>query len=54
MLMMEITFYYFFFREKIVNLIEENKVVVLSGETGCGKTTQVKPTENVSSFCPDI
>lgn len=28
-------------REKIVNLIEENKVVVLSGETGCGKTTQI-------------
>ena len=28
-------------REKIVDLIGANKVVVLSGETGCGKTTQV-------------
>ncbi|XP_052212267.1 ATP-dependent DNA/RNA helicase DHX36-like [Dreissena polymorpha] len=28
-------------REAIVDLISSNKVVVLSGETGCGKTTQV-------------
>ena len=34
----------FSLREKITALIEANKVVVLSGETGCGKTTQVKET----------
>ncbi|RXG73116.1 ATP-dependent RNA helicase DHX36, partial [Armadillidium vulgare] len=28
-------------REEVVKLIRENQVVVLSGETGCGKTTQV-------------
>ncbi|XP_036441633.1 ATP-dependent DNA/RNA helicase DHX36-like [Colossoma macropomum] len=28
-------------REELVNLIEANRVVVVSGETGCGKTTQV-------------
>lgn len=28
-------------KEQILNLIEENQVVVISGETGCGKTTQV-------------
>ncbi|XP_053390131.1 ATP-dependent DNA/RNA helicase DHX36-like, partial [Mercenaria mercenaria] len=28
-------------RRKIVNMIHANQVVVLSGETGCGKTTQV-------------
>ncbi|XP_078378634.1 uncharacterized protein LOC144661700 [Oculina patagonica] len=28
-------------REKIIQLIQANKVVVLSGETGCGKTTQI-------------
>ena len=33
--------YSFSLREEIVDLIEANKVVVLSGETGCGKTTQV-------------
>ena len=33
-------------REKISSLIEANKVVVLSGETGCGKTTQVKATKS--------
>jgi len=27
--------------QKIVNTIMSNEVVVLSGETGCGKTTQV-------------
>jgi len=33
--------YAFYYRGKIIELIEANKVVVLSGETGCGKTTQV-------------
>ena len=28
-------------REELVKLVHENNVVVLSGETGCGKTTQV-------------
>lgn len=28
-------------REELVELIEANRVVVVSGETGCGKTTQV-------------
>lgn len=28
-------------REEILKLIDENQVVVVSGETGCGKTTQV-------------
>lgn len=30
-----------FLRENITELIERNRVVVISGETGCGKTTQV-------------
>ena len=30
-------------QEEILELIRENQVVVLSGETGCGKTTQVRP-----------
>ena len=29
------------FREEILGLIRDNQVIVLSGETGCGKTTQV-------------
>ena len=28
-------------REELIKLIESNQVVVISGETGCGKTTQV-------------
>ncbi|XP_017659136.1 PREDICTED: ATP-dependent RNA helicase DHX36-like [Lepidothrix coronata] len=28
-------------REELVNLINNNRVTVISGETGCGKTTQV-------------
>ena len=28
-------------QEEILELIRDNQVVVLSGETGCGKTTQV-------------
>lgn len=43
-------------REKIVDLIGANKVVVLSGETGCGKTTQVTIiilSNNTNKiFCP--
>lgn len=30
-----------FLRENVTELIERNRVVVISGETGCGKTTQV-------------
>lgn len=29
------------FREKIIKEVEENNVVVIKGDTGCGKTTQV-------------
>lgn len=28
-------------RENVLKMIEENQVVLISGETGCGKTTQV-------------
>ena len=28
-------------REEILKLIKANNVIVLSGETGCGKTTQI-------------
>lgn len=28
-------------KDDILHLLEENNVVVISGETGCGKTTQV-------------
>lgn len=28
-------------KERILNLIEDNSVIILQGETGCGKTTQV-------------
>ena len=28
-------------KQKIVDLVANNQVVVLTGETGCGKTTQV-------------
>ena len=43
-------------REKIVDLIEANKVVVLSGETGCGKTTQVtiRVTILIKFFVPTL
>ena len=30
------------FRDAIVDLVGANQVVLLSGETGCGKTTQVR------------
>ena len=29
-------------RQEILDVVERNQVVVLSGETGCGKTTQVR------------
>ncbi len=29
------------YRDEIINKINNNRVLVLSGETGCGKTTQV-------------
>lgn len=28
-------------KEEIVNLVKQNKVVLVAGNTGCGKTTQV-------------
>lgn len=28
-------------REKIVEAVRENRVIILQGDTGCGKTTQV-------------
>lgn len=34
------------YMECILNTIRENQVVVISGETGCGKSTQVKLTIN--------
>jgi HrpA-like RNA helicase len=29
------------FRQRILELVESHQVVVVEGETGCGKTTQV-------------
>ena len=29
------------YKEQILNTIEENRVIVISGDTGCGKTTQI-------------
>ncbi|CAD8179386.1 unnamed protein product [Paramecium pentaurelia] len=31
----------FQFREKIIKSIRENQVIIIAGETGCGKTTQI-------------
>lgn len=31
----------FLWKQELVNLINNNRVTVISGETGCGKTTQV-------------
>ena len=31
----------FLYKEKIVSTIQENQVVVVAGDTGCGKSTQV-------------
>ena len=38
------------FFQTIVNLVAANQVVVISGETGCGKTTQVKKYSDVHSL----
>ena len=38
----------FIFPQEILDAIEKNQVVVISGETGCGKTTQV-PAEIFSN-----
>jgi HrpA-like RNA helicase len=35
------------FRDAIISAVESNQVVLIAGETGCGKTTQVR----LSSFC---
>ena len=31
------------FREQIVDEIRSNQVVIIAGDTGCGKSTQVTP-----------
>lgn len=31
----------FFYREEIVSAVRDNRVVVVAGDTGCGKSTQV-------------
>ena len=36
-------------REEIVQAVNDNQVIVISGQTGCGKTTQVHL--HVLSFC---
>ena len=40
-------------REKIIKVISDNRVVVVSGETGCGKTTQIPQLvlENAINSC---
>jgi HrpA-like RNA helicase len=40
-------------RQHFLQLLKENDVVVVSGETGCGKTTQV-PVTNFFEFFPTI
>lgn len=48
----------FKYRDQLVNLIKSNQVVVITGETGCGKTTQIPQFilnnalhENSKSMC---
>ena len=35
-------------RDELLRAIAENQVVLVAGETGCGKTTQARPRQ---SFC---
>lgn len=39
-------------REKIVDLVKNNRVLVVVGETGCGKTTQRTSIRPFSTACP--
>ena len=36
------------YQNEILKAIEENQVIVISGQTGCGKTTQVRDRENLN------
>ena len=39
------------FREQIIDAIRSNQVVIIAGDTGCGKSTQVTPLHvNGASF----
>lgn len=37
-------------RQKIVGFVSNHRVVVLTGETGCGKTTQVRSSKLKKTF----
>ena len=39
--LLELLFFFFWHDQELLQLIHDNQVVVISGETGCGKTTQV-------------
>lgn len=41
-------------KDNILHLLEDNNVVVISGETGCGKTTQVSDPFYVALFSNSV
>lgn len=41
-------------RKQILSLIDENPVVIVRGNTGCGKTTQVKKKKLPNNPTSDI